>query len=115
MRTTVRRGVTITEAEPHEGCAALVLGWTHGWGTGALRALVFMKGWEWFVVDTFGAQTLSFVQSWGLFMLVNFATYQLNAEHSKARPLIAMLANLITSLMWSGLAFVSLLILAGLR
>lgn len=115
MRTTVRRGVTINEAGPGEGCAALAIGWTLGWGTGAFRALVTMKGWEWFVADTFGVRTLSFIQAWGLLLLINFTTYQLSSSSSKneSGPFPTMVAGIISSLLWSIFGFTTLLILTA--
>lgn len=98
-----------------EGClVAVPLGWVLGWGTGAVRALVAMKGWEWFVADTFGLPVLSFVQAWGLFVLVSFAV--LRIESGKNEPLqspirVAIIAR-VMSLISSGLAFTSLLILS---
>lgn len=100
----------------HEGRYAMIIGWILGWPTGAVRALVAAKGYEWFVADTFGVRPLSLVQAWGLFLLISFATISIDSDgNDKRRPLVIMLTGLITSLLFSGLAFVGLLILANFR
>lgn len=106
--------MSTTTNDPLEGCFAAIIGWTLGWGTGAVRALVAMKGWEWFVADTFDLPTLSFVQTWGLFMLINFATFQFTHSNDKRRPLESVMSNLINSLLMSGFFFISLFILSSL-
>lgn len=112
MRTTTHQGITLTEAAAIEGCAALILGWVLRWGTGAVHAAVAMKGWEWFVADTFGLPTLSLIQAWGLFALISFATYQFHDTESEYTPFAALGRNLALSLLLSGFAFVGLLILS---
>jgi hypothetical protein len=98
-----------------EGCVVFVLGWLLGWGTGAVRAAVAMKGWEWFFADTFGAPALGFVEAWGFFLLVTWVTMQLPTGQDKRRPAEIMVSSLAASLAMSGLVFVSFVILAGFR
>lgn len=106
--------MTVTDKEAQEiaeGCLALPLAWVLGWGTGAVRALVAMKGWEWFVSDTFGVRELTFIQAWGLFMLIAFATFQYNQEKSNHKPFYGAAYGTALSLVVSGFAFSSMLIL----
>lgn len=98
-----------------EGCIALLCGWVLGFGSGAVRAVVWMKGWEWFVVDTFGAPSLAFVEAWGLSVLVSFATMQLQNDQDQRRPYRIMAVSVLTSLVLSGFVFTSLAILAAFR
>lgn len=98
-----------------EAMRAVILGWILGWGTGAVRAVVLMKGWEWFVADTFGVPTIGFVATWGLSMLIAFATMHWNPSGNKERPYVVMATGLILSLILSASCFVSLLILSGWR
>lgn len=106
---------TDNEAVPYEGCVAIALGWILGWGTGAIHALVAMKGYEWFIADTFGVPALPFIQVWGLFMLISFATYQFTDSGNNRRPFAVLVLGVYHSLLLSGFFFVSLLILAGYR
>lgn len=98
-----------------EAFMALVITWVLGWGTGAVRAAVAMKGWEWFVADTFDAPQLGFVEAWGFFILVSFATMQLHHGQDPRRPLEVAAHELLSSLLLSCMFFLSLVILAGLR
>ena len=106
--------MTDSNVAPYEGCAAFALGWTLGWGTGALRALVVSKGWEWFVAGTFGATALSFFQVWGLLLLVGLVTSHFSPTDAKndVGPLPAVVSGLLTSVTTSVIYFVSLLILS---
>lgn len=97
-----------------EAIAALFIQWALGWGTGAVRALVIMKGWEWFVSDTFDVTTLSFIQAWGIALLVSFLTISISRTASDGRrPLTIVRMNVFSSLMLSWIYFVSLLILSA--
>lgn len=98
-----------------EGCFALVLGWTLGWFTGGVRAAVAMKGWEWFVADTFGVPQVGFVEAWGFFLLVSFAVTLHPPTSDDKRPYVVMAEGLLFSLLMSGLVFGSMAILAGFR
>lgn len=98
---------------PYEKSIAFVFGWTLGWATGALRALVAMKGWEWFVADTFGLPTLSFIQTWGLFMLISFAVWQFTSSaKNKNSALVQVLSGLLSSVLVSGFFFLAIFILS---
>jgi len=95
---------------------AMVGGWVLGWFSGAVRAAVAMKGWEWFVVDTFGAPPVGFFEAWGLFLLVSFATMHVDTSTSSDRsPSELAVTGFLMSLLMSGVFFASLVILAGLR
>lgn len=94
---------------------AMVGGWLLGWFSGAVRAAVAMKAWEWFVTDTFGVPSLGFIEAWGLFLLVSFATATLDTKPDDRPPGELAVTGFFLSLLFSGVAFVSLLILAGLR
>lgn len=109
--------MTDTDDRSFEGCLALLGAWVLGFGTGAVRAAVWMKGWEWFVVDTFGAPPLGFVEAWGLSVLVSFATMQLQSGDGEdpRRPYRIMATSVLTSLVLSGMVFAALAILAGFR
>lgn len=100
---------------PYEGLVAPALGWLLGWGTGAVKAAVAMKGWEWYVVDTFDAPSVGFIEAWGLWLLVSFVTLRLSSGKDDRRPMKMMVESVISSLALSGLFFVSLFILAGYR
>jgi hypothetical protein len=93
----------------------LVVGWVLGWPSGAVRAAVAMKGWEWFVTDTFGVPELGFVEAWGLFMLVSFATFQFTGDDTEKRPAVVLGEAIAASLFISAFTFVSLLALVSLR
>lgn len=97
------------------GLSAFALTWALGWPTGALRAAVAMKGWEWFVADTFDVPGLGFVPAWGLFFLVGFATMRPDLTPDDRSPYHLAAISLGSSVIFSVLAFVSLLILASLR
>lgn len=102
----------MTKTTTDGGCIAIALAWILGWATGALRAFVFMKGWEWFVADTFNVPELHFIQAWGLVYLVGFATWQQNpVTESKVDPIVSAILALVTSVVWSTFAFVAMLIL----
>lgn len=80
-----------------EAAVAAVIGWALAWLTGAVRGLAF-------------------VEAWGLSLLVPFAAWHERppADEGK-RPARVMAEALAFSLVVSGLAFVSLVILAGFR
>lgn len=94
----------------------LLTAWILGWPTGAVRALVAMKGWEWFVADTFGWYQPSLVETWGLFGLISFATLQIDTDPDDGTSnWIRAATGLTQSLVASGIWFLSLLILSGFR
>lgn len=101
------------DTRDHAG-AALIGAWLLGWPSGALRAAVVMKGWEWFVTDTFGTPSLGLIEAWGLVLLVSLATMSHPGEDSRP-PLRLMVHGFLLSVVLSGVVFLSLLILAALR
>lgn len=103
----------MSEHSGAEASMALVGAWVLGWPTGAVRAAVAMKGWEWFVADTFGAPELGLIEAWGLFLLASFAVMHMSGD-DKRRPLTLMVEGVVFSLLMSAVAFVSLLILVTL-
>ena len=107
--------MTDSKVAPTSVRVAFSLGWTLGWGTGALRALVVAKGWEWFVADTFGVTALSFFQVWGLLLLIGLVTSHFSPTDAKndVGPLPAVVSGLLTSVTTSAIYFVSLLILSA--
>lgn len=101
------------EADVFQVWVDLLKTWILGWGTGAVRAVVWMKGWEWFVASTFAVVTLSFIEAWGLSVLATFATVQLRFDGGPQR--IGPWGRAAASLIVSGMFFLSLLILSGFR
>lgn len=95
--------------------SALAVRWILGWGSGAVRAVVLMKGWEWFVTDTFGAPAVGFIEAWGLGLLVSFATVLLPKSEPSTQPMKDAIESIVASLFLSGLFFLSMLILVGFR
>lgn len=95
---------------------AVLVAWVLSWPSGAVRAAVAMKGWEWFVADTFGVSELGFIQAWGFFLLISFATFHVSATPaSDKRPGLLVLEGFFISLTWSVIGFASLLVLVSLR
>lgn len=92
-----------------------LLTWILGWGSGAVRALVLMKGWEWFVADTFDVPGLGFIQTWGLWLLISLTTVHLTASDDKRLTIAYAFTTTLTSLVLSGIWFASIIILAGFR
>lgn len=92
---------------------ALLVGWILGFPTGALRAAVAMKGWEWFVADTFGAPEVSFFQAWGIAMLVSFATIHFSGTKSEYTPYQSVFVGLFLSVLLSCVSFVSFAVIAS--
>lgn len=74
-----------------------------------------MKGWEWFVADTFGIQTLSFIQTFGITLLITFATINIDTSQETTKKNLVYVAILdrVTSVIMSGIYFLSLWILSG--
>lgn len=98
------------------GPGLLLAAWVIGWPSGAVRAAVAMKGWEWFVADTFGAPEVGLIEVWGLFLLVSFATSHLSPSSAPERsPGVLIAERFLSSLLLSALTFVSLLVLVSLR
>lgn len=78
--------------------------------SGALRAGVFAKGWEWFVADEFGLPHLSLLQAWGISFLVSFLVWLPHGDED-SDPLLAFCASVLLSVF----TFVALLILVQFR
>lgn len=101
------------DADAFEGCAALVLAWCIGWLTGGVHAFVAMKGWEWFVADTFNVQELTLAQAWGLWLMVWFATMSVDVNKDRdPRPLYTVVLSAFTSVILSGFALSSFWVLS---
>lgn len=77
------------------GCAAFIFGVV----LSAVAALVLMKGWEWFVADTFGVRVLTFAQSWGVLLLARFVSNETAAPPSSdgnGKPPSELLAGAVS-------------------
>lgn len=96
-------------------CLVAIVAYVLSFPSGAVRALVAMKGWEWFVADTFGAPTLGFVEAWGLFLLISFATLHPDLTDDDTAPGVLMFRGFFLSLLLSALMFLSFLLLASIR
>lgn len=107
--------VTDEELAAADSCIAGLIGWVLSWPVGALRAVVAMKGWEWFVADTFDVPTVSFIQAWGLFMVIAFATFQLDTkvDPNARKPIEEVSKALSMSVLWSGMYFLGFWILSA--
>lgn len=105
----------MSDTKSQEGCAALAVAWLISWPSGAIRALVAMKGWEWFVTDTFGAPSLGLIEAWGLFLLISFATLQYHHDADDRTLPVMVAEGFFMSLVMSTIAFTSLLTLVTLR
>lgn len=79
--------------------------------SGALRAGVFAKGWEWFVADEFGLPGLSLLTAWGISFLISFLVWFPRTADDSPDGMTGWLQ----SVLFSVLAFASLLLLVQFR
>jgi hypothetical protein len=94
----------------------LLLTWVLGWGSGFVRAAVLMKGWQWFVADTFDVQTINIVEAWGMWILVVAATAKISGDRDTEPTTFRDVGlRIFSSLFLSGMLFLSMIILAGFR
>jgi hypothetical protein len=56
---------------------------------------VFMKMWEWFIAPTFNVQTLSFVQSIGIFLFLTSITAKKVSEDLTSKELFDLFSKLL--------------------
>lgn len=84
--------------------------------SGPISGAVLAKGWEWFVADTFGITTISFVQAWGISVLTHMLTYNVknitSSDDADDFTGYSVYNAIFSSVMYSGLAFLSFLTLS---
>lgn len=73
--------------------------------SGPIAGAVLAKGWEWFVVDTFGLPGISVAQAWGLRLLSGFVVHTPTDDDDRITPAETTVTNFLMSLTRSAMAF----------